>query len=348
MDRDEAYSTLSELIFKGFLSAELNVDGKLMIFKTVNEKEFDLIKMYAGNPNGRDYKARFNVFFLVFSAFILENENILYERTKNIPELYNYFLKIPDKLFRKILSSLNSVRFLAYETLKFLEGFSYTTMSRNTWRALGVTLPCSSSFTGIPGSSDLGLNVHQESWISINRSLDYGEDYNRNFSMALLVASSSNPKGARHIRNQHDSSKKMAEDRQKKLAVEGFIDTKKWTPEGWAAPVDTAEGLVAELERQMTGQKDKHDIFMEKYMENIRLQAQKKTQEAEERIRKIRENCDNVLIDGSQRMLTPEETQKLYRKKTATTVEVASEEATSEEDKGKFYKKIGTRILTGK
>ena len=33
--------------------------------------------------------------------------------------------------------------------------------------------------------------------------------------------------------------------------------------EGWSAPVDTVEDLVAELNRQMSGYKDKHDRYIE-------------------------------------------------------------------------------------
>lgn len=42
-----------------------------------------------------------------------------------------------------------------------------------------------------------------------------------------------------------------------------FIDS-------WSAPVDTVTDLVSELERQMVGIKDKHDIFMEKFYDSLR------------------------------------------------------------------------------
>ena len=164
----------------------------------------------------------------------------------------------------------------------------------------------------------------------------------------MLIASASNPKGTRSIRSQHDSSIKMIEDRRKKLAKEGFIDVKKWSEDGWAASVDTTEELVAELERQMTGVKDKHDLFMEKYLKQIKDVTEKKTQDAEESIKKYRENYDNVFIEGTQRELTKEETQELMKKRQTTVQEVSSEEETSPEDKNKFYKKIGARVLTPK
>jgi hypothetical protein len=347
METKKAYDSLTELVFKGFLSAELNLDGNIFIIKTVNEKEFDLIKMYSGKPNEGNYQTKFNIYFLVFSLFMFNNKNLLVDRSKNIEEFYCYFSELPGQLIKNILKNLNELRSDSYDVLKYLEGFSYTEFSRSNWKFLNGNFPCNEGFTGIPGSSGIGMNIHQESWILINKAMDYEEDYNKDFSLALMIASSSNPKGSRHIRNQFDSSKKMVEDRRKKLAKEGFIDVKKWSPEGWAAPVDTAEELVAELERQMTGVKDRHDIFMENYMKKIREQAEKKAKEAEDNIRRAQEGRDNVFIDGEQRVMTPEEMEALNYKKQRTT-ETVPEEVLTSEDKDKFYKKIGARVLTGK
>ena len=41
-----------------------------------------------------------------------------------------------------------------------------------------------------------------------------------------------------------------------------------WSEENWSVPVDTTEELLAELDRQMAGLKDKHDRFIDAYMED--------------------------------------------------------------------------------
>jgi hypothetical protein len=278
---------------------------------------------------------------------MFNNQNIIYDRQKNISSLYDFFFDLQNSLVKKMLENLNSLRLASYGCLKYLEGFSYTNISRSTWKALNEQFPCRTEFTGIPGTSEMGMNIHQESWVILNKSLDLEEEYNKNFSMSLMVASASNPKGSRHVRNQFDSAKKLAEDRRKKLAKEGFIDTSKWTPEGWAASVDTTEEIVAELERQMTGVKDKHDVFMEDYMRKVREQAERKTREAQERISKYQESHDNVFIDGEQRAMTDSEVRTLMGKKTRNT-EIVAEEILTPEDKNKFLNKIGSRILTAK
>ena len=347
MDKQEAYTVLADLILKGFLVSELNISGKSLIFKTINEKENDLIKMYAGNPKNEGYQFRFNIYFLIFSLFIVDGQTVICNREKNLSELYNFLSNIPEALFRNMMTKLNEIRAVSYDVLKYLEGFTYTNFSRSSWRSLRGNLPNCSEFTGIPGTSEMGMNVHQESWVLINRSLDYEEDFNKDFSLAILISSASNPKGSRHVRSQHDSMVKGSEDRRQKLAQEGFIDVKKWSPEGWAAPVDTVEELVAELDRQMTGQKDKHDIFMENYLKRIREEAERKTREAEERIKRTQDGQEIVLVEGSQRALTLAETQELMNRKRPT-ITMVPEEIVSPEDKDKFYRKIGSKILTGK
>jgi hypothetical protein len=347
MEKQEAYNILADLIFKGFLTSELIISEKSLILKTINEKEFDFIKIYAGNPKNEGYQTRFNIYLLIFSLFLIDNKIVFSNREENLTELYNFFSSIPEILFRHMMIKLNEIRAVSYDVLKYLEGFTYTNFSRSAWRSLRGNLPSCTEFTGIPGTTDLGMNVHQESWILINRSLDFEEEYNKDFTLAILISSASNPKGSRHIRSQHDSVVKGAEDRRQKLAREGFIDVKKWSPEGWAAPVDTVEELVAELDRQMTGQKDKHDIFMENYLKRIREEAERKTREAEERIKRTQDGQEIVLVEGSQRALTSAETQELMNRKRPT-ITMVPEEIVSPEDKDKFYRKIGSKILTGK
>jgi hypothetical protein len=350
MDKNEGYTILSDLIFKGFLTAEIELDRKLFIFKTINEKELELIKIYAGKSDRLDYITRFNTYFLIFSLFRAEQYNILEKREEMIPELYEYFQSIPEKLFKKILQDLSELINPMYDSLKYLEGFSYTNVSRNTWKSLNGLSPVAVDFTGISGTNKLGINLHQEKWIMINKSLDSEDEYNQKFYLALMIASSSNPKGARQIRGQHESQAMNAEDRRKKLAEDGSIEDvkRKWSAEGWAAPVDTAESLVAELERQIHGVKDKHDIFIEEYMKKLRDQAEKKTREAEERLKKYREEHDNVFIEGGQREATFDEVQGILSKKSPTTVLVHGEMDVKPEDKDKFFKKIGSRVLTNR
>jgi len=107
MDRNEAYQLLSDLIFKGFLTSEMILDHKRLVFKTITEHELDLIRAYAGNSDRKGYQITFNIYFTLFSLFMVENQNILYQRTEKLPELFDLFAEIPEKVLITILTSLN-------------------------------------------------------------------------------------------------------------------------------------------------------------------------------------------------------------------------------------------------
>jgi hypothetical protein len=348
MYKDEAYRNLSDLIFRGFLTIDATLGDKKVILKTVNDKEFKMIKYHSGSENSKNYLLLFNMYFLAYSTFMIDGKNVLMNREENIYDLKEFFSGIPYKLYEKIVSETVVIRDKAYDATKFLEGFTYTDSSRWSWKTMGKEYPCNTQITGIPGTFLLGINSHQENWVYINRAIDNEEEYNREFDLAILIASASNAKGAKQIRGRHDGSMQNSEDRRKKLAQVGYIDTDKWSQEGWAAPVDTAEELVAELNRQMAGMKDKHDVFMEDYLKSMKDNAELQAKQAEERLKKYRESGDMAMITGSQRILTPKEAENLMRVKKPYTISVKDESQADVESQERYISKIGSKVLTGK
>ena len=320
------------------------------VFKTITDREFNLVRACSGSEDTKGYLERFNMYFLAHSVFAVDGVNILANRTHNLPDLSHFFSGIPGHIFKYIMAELNKMREESYEVLRYMEGFCYTSESRRTWKSFMGIPPNTESVTGIPGTSLIGMNVHQDHWMYINRTLDEEEKYDREFSLSLFVASASNPKGAKQTRSQHDSHVKSMEDHRKKLAEVGYIDTKNWSDSGWASSVDTAEELVAELDRQMKGMKDRHDRFIENHLKKIKDEAEKRTKEAEDRIKASR-----ALMSGepdltvSQRALTAEETARMvYGRQRPVRTTVRSEEIVNGEDSDRIVRKMGSRILTAR
>ena len=352
MEKKEAYQALSDLIYKGFLTVSLKMVGKLFVFKTVNEKEYDLIKIYTGSPDEESYTNRFNLNFLIFSLLSIDGRCILNKRDDEYMAIYSLFSGMPNKLRSTILIELNAIREKYYDSMQYLEGFSYTGQSRRRWRIVGDKFPNSEELTGIPGTTIMGLNTCQESWMLLNKMLDEEERYNQYFSLAVLVASASNPKGARGIRARHDSSLQKTDERRKKLSRKGTVKKTQWTPKGWAAPVDTAEELVEELHRQMAGKKDRHDLFVEDHMRRIREEADKQARQAEEKLQEIRkmreEEGIGTTLTGTHRILSAKETEELMSKSRNNLVIVESEEVASKEEEKRYFNKIGSKVLTAR
>lgn len=352
MEKQEAYQILSDLVYKGFLVISLKIAEELFVFKTINEKEYDLIKLYTGDPEEESYTHRFNLNFLIFSLFSINGKNTLYNREKEFNSIFSFFSNMPGALRNKILSELNALRTTEYESVQFLEGFNYTDQSRNRWKIIKNNFPNREEFTGIPGTNKIGLNVYQENWMLLNKMLDEEERYNQNFSLAILVASASNPKGARNIRARHDASIQRVDDRRKKVAREGSIKRIQWSSKGWAAPVDTAEELVEELMRQMAGKKDRHDLFVEDHIKKIREEAEKQAKQAEEKIKELRKKREEeglgATVTGTHRILTPEEMKNLMSKKSNNLMIVGSDEVVTKEEEKRYFNKIGSKVLAAR
>jgi hypothetical protein len=353
MLRDKAYRVLSDLVNKGFLTVGMDLIGVSFVFKTVNESEFELIKLYSGLQSGSGYNLKFNTYFLAFSVFLVEGENVLSNRSKNIRLLYDFFSRIPISLHTRMIAELEALKQDTFEASKYLEGFCYTEHSRILWKTK-KGLPNQEELTGIEGTHAIGLNFCQNSWMLINRSLDDEEEYNKEFSFAVLIASASNPKGSKNIRAKHDAALQAMEGKRKKLAREGSSpDKTKWNPEGWAAPVDTAEELVAELERQMQGKKDKHDLFIEEYIRKLEEAEEKAKQEEEKRLAVYRQKIkdEGFPVTGTHRALTPGEAEKLMARskdKSNNLVILPSDEIAGPEERDRYFKKIGSKVLTAR
>lgn len=350
MIKEEGYQALSDLIYKGFLLEGVSLAGNFFVFKTINEREYRLVKLYSGFENDKSYVNRFNLNYLVFSLFLFNGENILFKREEKYNEILDFFKNLPNILSNAILSELVKLRNTSMDAIEFVEGFCYTGRSRRIWKHLGNSYPSREEFTGILGTSRLGINVLQENWMLINKMLDEEEKYNRDFSRSLFVASASNPKGVRSVRSKFDSNIQLVEKRRKKLAQLGSIKKQEWSPKKWSAPVDTAEELVAELMRQMSGKKDKHDLFIDKHMQKIRERTEEKTLKIKQKLEEARKRRpqDVLPLTVSQRPLTAEETEKLNSRKINNLVIVNDMKDERQKEEDRIYKKIGSKVLTGR
>ena len=351
MLKDFAYHALADLVYRGALFINAEFAGYSFVFKTVNEREYGLIRLRAGSQKRVDYDSRFNAAYLAYSVFMVNGENVLKgDRGENLNTLINFFNTIPAVLFNRILNEIINLRSSLMDISTFMEGFCYTQQSKQAWDLLGSSKINDDDFTGIQGMKAIGLNIYQENWIQVNQMLDEEEAYNQKLHLALLIASASNPKGSRKIRAQHDSSVQTIKDKRKTVAKEGFSRKSSWSEQGWALPVDTAEELVAELERQMSGLKDKHDLLVEEYLKGLQDESDKVVFEEKQKMEESQKRHEGEpLITGSQRALTPDETKDMLAKRGNNNLLVLpSEETVTVEERDRFYKKVGTKILTPK
>jgi hypothetical protein len=344
MDVLEGYDYLEKIITYGFLPSTVRYKDNVIVFKTISDKEYKQISFY---NSGGDYN--WSLYRLAFSTFMINGSNCLNNREEAINKLLEFYSKIPITGYLKFLQDVDELHNIYLDSLKFLEGFCYTGSSRVLWRVFDTSVADTSYYYGIPGIKNVGLNNAQENWIVINKQLDEEEDYNTQFRLSLMVASSFNGKGAQQIGSRFDFHKKELDDLREEIAKYGYdkrrIEKKK-EEDGWAQPLRTREELVKELNRQMSGDKDKHDQFLDKCIEGERRRAEDAKTAAAEKQKQFRDNLKNDVdltkMEGS-RIATAEEIKELFNKdkKKELPGSMASSAFEGMNSKERILKKVG-------
>jgi hypothetical protein len=314
MKVEEAYKCLEDIIMVGFLSSTFNINGKQIALKTLNELEYRNIEYYT--PTRREDEH--TIYRLVFSTFMVDGYNTLVNRDKKVKELYCMYQELPVVLFSKLVEKVKSIHNRYLASLKYLEGFSYTNTSRYLWKSLNQNSLASEKLTGIEGTGSLGINSVQNNWVAINKKLDSEEDYERDFNLSVLVASAMNSKGARGISRSYEAQKTELKELRDKIAEYGYDEIryeKERSLDEWSKPIKSRQDIVRELEKQVKGEKDKHDLFIEEWIEKqkkLAEEAKKSVEEKQVQYRKKMENIDPTKIEGS-RIATPEEIEGLSK-----------------------------------
>ena len=345
----KAYGDLRDLIFRGFLTYNFTFDKTRFVFKTLNKKEFDQIQCLLHGIDDEDELQFYrSLYFLSYSVYMVEGINVLKDRVYYLNKLQEFMKELPSKIVFRWDNRITRLQNDLTETQRYMEGFSYTEQSRKYWKTINGSYPNLEEFTGIPGTTELGMNIFQESWVSINRTIDDEEDYDTQFSLAVLIASASNPKGAKKLQSSYNAQKTELNEKRQKIAHFGYREAEYKSRAGWTAPTDTREELVAEMLRQIHGKKDKHDKVVDLYFDGLITTIEEREAEQAKRAEAARKERGDAPIVGSTRVLTPKESEELMKRKPKTTITVPSEEQVNREDKSRIFSKIGSRVLSQK
>lgn len=292
MDIQKAYRVLYDTVSRGFDTVGVSYGSLSINFKTLTPHERDMIAFYSLG-RGLDY---YRSCRLAFSVFTLNGENMLLNRESHIKNLTDFFYSTPKDLFEvyeEVTYRLQR-RLERYSMLS--EGFSYSPRARYLWKERrGQPLP-KEDLTGIAGTNALGKSHISEVWSLINMALDTEEEESREINRVMFLASSNNPKGVKKIRANMDTQNEMKENERKSLIEFGseahkrIIKHQNMSADQWSSELLTVEDIVEELERQMHGVKDKHDLFMEDYFEKVRLEKEKEKEERQKQLEELRRN----------------------------------------------------------
>jgi hypothetical protein len=341
MDVEEAYPVIERIIVNGFLTVELRIDGSYLVMKNLTDKESSMLDMFRDRNNVlSDFTCK-----LAFCTFSIDGESLLDRRSEAVPALMEMYSSAPVSLVSSVKESVLGLSGKYFDVLEYLEGYCYTDRSRYLWKIYKED-----GLFSLPGSRLSGLNAVQENWAIINRQLDEEEDYHKQFHLFLMVASSMNAKGSKMIARNYDTQRNELKDLRVEITKWGYdkkrVEQEKKNAE-WTTPLRNREDIVRELYRQMRGEKDKHDLFIDKWMVQQRDRAEAAKKQAAERAAAFREglNVPDQNLDAEEsRSVTSEEIEALSKAPKNYTPGYMSSYAHLEKD-DRFIKKISSRVI---
>jgi hypothetical protein len=342
---EQAYKNVEKIIVNGFLTASMFYGDTHFLFKNITDKEYANLGYY------RQENDLFSdmVYHLSFCTALVNGLNYLEDRFFRIHDLLEFYVKLPSVFVEKIYETIQKLNGVYIESLDYLEGFCYTDRSRHLWQVLDINNR--SSFTGIAGVDNVGINSVQENWIIINKRLDDEESYQRELQLSLMVASATNPKGTKSISKSFDQRKTELDELRADIAKYGYDRERVREQQEkaiWTAPLKSRDDLVRELYRQMAGKKDKHDLFMDRWIAEQRAKAEEAKINAEKRQKEFREKFSEAelgAMEESKPVSALELKAKLDKGVTPAGVGLAISTAEHVGERENFLKKISSTVI---
>lgn len=345
MDVNVAYKNIERMITYGFLSVRMSFLGHDLLIKNITDKEYSQIESICSEKD-KEKRLFLN---LAFSTQAIDGLNLLAEREKSLIKLIEFYRKIAVIPIIKIIESINDLNNIYSDSINFLEGFSYSDRSRYLWSAIDINNR--SSYWGIKGLDEVGINSVQENWIIINNKIDEEEKYARDLNLTLLIVGAYNNKNAKIISKNYEFHKTELDELRKEITKYGYNKKREEENlkkrEQWTAPLNTKEDLVRELYRQMKGDKDKHDLFMDKWIlqqKNKAEMAKKNVIDLQTDFRKKMEDIDLTTLEPS-RPISNEELERILSEKKVNKNRSYMENDIQKEKRDRVFRKLSARII---
>lgn len=325
------YRDLENLIYKGFIPYKVQINGLNLVLKTVNDTEYERIKLMSGLDDDPRYVSYFNINYLFYSIFMIDGINILHSRENNYSDFIDVLQEFPSVFFKNFFSIFEQLTQRQNKCIIQVEQYVCEDESRYNWEFKKNLILNSTNHTSILGTEFLGINQFQRYWSILNIREDNKVKFKENYSLAKFLASFQDPKALRKIEQMDKTREEEEEKRKERIRVMGTEEEIKYLSD----PTDTREGIVQALEKQMRGEKDDHDKFIEEYEKSIRKQMLQKINEMqkirEARSRQIEDLGEEVKAISKDELLERLERNKKKKENVSNNFEFSNEQSS------KFY-----------
>lgn len=297
------------MLFRGFLHVSVEINGVSFVLKSLNHHEFELLQLLV-DPSDQRGVRRFYNHFLAYGVLMVDGVNILPDRDQYIPEIVNLFSSLDERVRRRIIRHMSEVNRRASRAVVLTEVYSLETTSRLRWSQHHKVDLTSPAVTGFAGTQNLGMNWAQLTWRAVNYYEDQREVIEREWENAKFIAGAfAGSKGLSPINSQdkqrrerEQSERSSRRDRILRSVVMGEDVSQEGAKKG--APMKaarTVEELADQLEKDLRGEKDWHDLVIEAHDRRIREERE----EREQKLRDLREQHvskygDNPVFGGTE------------------------------------------------
>lgn len=331
--KPEVWKDVESMIYRGFITLSGDINGVEFLFKSLNHHEFEFVQWLANG--GSTSTDRFYNTFLAYGVFMIDGQNILPTRTQWISELVKLFSELPQSAKTKLVRYLSEVNRRATNAVTITEAYVMEQSSRFRWAQLQGLDLMSPTCTGVPGTEVLGLNYAQLVWRALNVFEDIRDTAEREWDNAKFIGSCFAGKEIQKIYNQDkDRRRKEKEqrvERRDKLLRQVLLGERPDGPEqGRQIKIvaRTVEELAKQLESDLRGEKDWHDLVVEAEERRMHDQIRQRREKINDMVR------ERARVDGGREVsaqtliaegLTPQEVQqRITRRKQLEAQKAAS------------------------
>jgi len=306
----EIYKDVEPLLFRGFLYQAAEINGVAFVFKSLNQHEFDTLNLGPGHRGGFDTVQRYYSLFLAYGVFLLDGQNVLLDRDEHLSTLESFFFDLASSAKQKVIRYLSELNRRASRAVLLSEAFAMEATSRHRWSQLKGLDLTSAAVTGTRGTEHIGLNWGQLAWRAFNYYEDTRLQMEADWENTKFVASSmAGSKGMSKVNAQDNTRRKneSMERRERKdkilrLAVLGESPQESQKDGAPVKVARTVEELTDQLERDLKGEKDWHDMVITDHEQRVKDEFRVKNQRLQELAAAHRErHGDKSLTGGTDR-----------------------------------------------
>lgn len=310
----DLYKDVEQMIFRGFITVAATVNDVTFVFKSLNQHEMDLLRFMC--PDLKE-TSKFWSLFLAYGIFMIDGINILPERERWIPKIAEKFEEFQLPVRAKIVRHLSEINRRASNAVMLTECYVTEKYSRYRWYQLQGQDMTSTSVTGIPGTSSLGMNWAQLVWRALNQIEDIRDKNEHAWENAKFIGGCMAGKGISKVYQQDATRKNKEKEAQiarkdrllRKVVLGEKIEGDLEGSGHLKIVAKTTEELAQQLERDLRGEKDWHDLVVEDYEARARAAEEERRKDLAEmaRIRDEEFGGKSLLGASDMRGLTPDE-----------------------------------------